>query len=264
LKRTSRRRLLALILTGLLLLASGSIAWASLGDSEPEAARAAQTTPTAVQLQFPTPTATAGPPTDTPTRTPTSQGRPVVEAISNETNVRAAADINAVRLGLIFPGTTYPVIGKSFNWYLIEFPESPTGSAWVYRDVVRLTGDEALIPELTEEEIPAVDPAFVSAQETAQFVSATPGAIATLTAQVQLTPTGVFTPAPGEEGTEALDPDAPRPTFTSPPYTNTPIVIPKAAADASTSPGGLAPIVPILALAALGLMGLLVGLFRRL
>ncbi len=216
--------------------------------------------PTAVPLQFPTPTATAGPPTETPTRTPTALGRAVVEAITADTNVRAGPDINDNRVGQIQPGTQYPVLGRRFNWFQIEYADSPTGTAWVYADVVTLTGDAATIPELELEDIPTVDPGFLAQQQTSEAIANTPGAAATLTAQVLITPTGIFTVVPEDR---TLAPGERLPTFTYPAYTPTPVAFPR------TNPppvqgGGIPPLVPILALGALGLMGLLVALLRRL
>lgn len=227
-----------------------------------EAGTLAQTSPTPIQLQFPTPTETAGPPTETPTRTPTSEGRPFIEALQDATNVRTSPDIGDNLLAQIFPGTRYPVVGKYFQWYMIEFPNSPNGIAWVHESVVSLIGDEAMvtpIPDLGG--VPTLDPAYVAGQETAAAVTSTPGAIATLTAQVLITPTGIFTADPG--ATATLAPGERLPTFTFPAQTPTPVVIPRTAPVTEQS-GGVPPIIPILALGALGLMGLLVGLMRRL
>lgn len=214
-------------------------------------------------LQFPAPTATPPPPTGTATRTATPPGRPLVEAISNATNVRAGPDINDERLGQIYPGTSYAVIARRFDWYQIEFPDSPNGTGWVYKDVVTLTGDPATITELEEGDVSTVDPGFISIQQTVDYITATPGALMTLTAEAMITPTGVFTADPNAAPT--LEPGAPLPTYTPPPFTNTPIVIPNTAtADTADTGMGIPPIVPILALGALGLMGLLIGFLRRL
>jgi hypothetical protein len=253
------KRCLFAILLALLLIAGGaSAAWA-YPRGEPD--RRVQTSPSPIPLQFPTPTATTGPPTETPTRTATSAGRPYVEAISNETNIRAQPDIGADRVGLIYPGTTYAVIGKRFEWYLIEFPNSPTGTAWVHNSVVKIFGDETQIPEMELEDVATIDPAFLNAQATAAVISATPGAVLTLTAEALITPTGIFTPEPGAAAT--LIPGQPVPTFTFPPYTPTPLVIPRTNPNTETG-SGLPPLLPILALGALGLMGLLVAFMRRL
>jgi len=194
-----------------------------------------------------------------PTRTPTSAGRPYIEALQESTNVRAGPDINENRVGQIFPGTTYPILGKRFQWYWIEFPESPAGTAWVHESVVRIGGDITQIQDIELESIPTIDPVTLAVQQTAEAIINTPGAVATLTAQAQITPIGVFTP--GAAG-PTLAPGQPLPTFTFPPYTVTPIPIPRTNPPPANS-SGIAPIVPILALAALGLMGLLVSLLRR-
>lgn len=245
-----------------LLLAGTTLVRAATGHA-PGAAGARQE-PTPIPLEFPQPSPTAGPPTGTATRTPTQGGRAVIEAISNETNVRAGPDINEGRVGIINPGTQYPVVARRFDWYQIEFPEAPSALGWVYSGVVTLTGDPATIPELNLDQVPTIDPSMQAVQQTAEFITQTPGAAITLTAMGQLTPTGVFTPEPGAEG-PTLEPGAPLPTFTPPPFTNTPVIIPQASTATSEAPdSSIPPIVPILALGALGLMGLLVGLLRRL
>jgi hypothetical protein len=257
-----RRPLLAGLIVLAPLIAGAPLAWASA--IPPRAAPVAQVTETPVPLQFPTSTGTPPPPSASPTRTPTSLGRPAVEAISAETgtNVRAEPDINASIIGKIYPGTQYGIIGQRFEWYLIEFPDSPSGTGWVNQTVVNVSGDVTTIQELALEDIPTIDPAFLVAQQTAAVITQTPGAQATLTAQSQVTPTGVFTPNPSAVAT--LVPGAPLPTFTYPPFTYTPVIIPEAAPAVATSSSGIPPVVPILALAALGVMGLLIALLRRL
>ncbi len=253
----ARRGALVALLTLGVLGVGGSLAWASGGGLRAER-HAQAATPTAVPLQFPTATPTPGPPTATPSRTPTSVGRPWVEALGEYANVRAEPDINGARVGQIRPGTTYPILGKRFQWYWIEYPEIPSGTAWVHESVVRVGGDVAQIVQL--EELPTVEPSLAAAQATALAISATPGIAATMTAQAQITPTGVFTAQPGAAGA-ALD-GQPLPTFTFPPYTVTPLVIPRQNPPPAES--GLPPIVPIMALGALGLLGLLVATLRRL
>lgn len=239
----------------------GAIARAATGSDDH--AGSARQQATAIQLTFPAPSATAGPPTGTATRTATAVGRPVIEAVTAETNVRAGPDINEPRVAVISPGTQYPVVGRRFDWYQIEMPEASGGVGWVYSGVVNLAGDPAAIPELELDQIATVDPALQAAQQTADYVTQTPGAIMSLTAMGQITPTGVFTPEGGEGPT--LVPGAPLPTYTPPPFTNTPVIIPQASgATSEASDDAIPPIVPILALGALGLLGLIVALLRRL
>ncbi len=256
-RAVEKRAYLAAALAALMLIGGVSFAWAG---PAPGQARA-QISPTPVQLQLPTATATPGLPTATVTRTPTSAGRPQVEALADATNVRAGPDISETRLGQIYPGMTFAVLGKRFQWYWIEFPDSPSGTAWVHESVVKVLGDAGLIEEIDLENIPTVDPGLLAAQQTAEAITATPGAAATLTAQAQITPTGIFTAEPGSG--PVLVPGQPLPTFTFPPFTVTPVAFPRTN-PATTADTALAPIVFILALGALGMVGLLVSLLRRL
>ncbi|MCD4687139.1 MAG: hypothetical protein K8S97_14520, partial [Anaerolineae bacterium] len=146
-----------------------------------------------------------------------------------------------------------------FQWYFIEYPDAPAGNAWVHESVVTLGGDVAQITEL--EAIPTTAPEAVDAQQTIDAITLTPGLALTLTEQALITPTGAYTARPGEGPTHV--PGQPLPTFTPPPATPTPIPIPRENPPLETE-GGLAPIIPILILGALGLMGLLVSIMRRL
>ena len=263
-RNVSDRRTLALLLT--LALVLGSVVLATTANNRlagsPAHAQDAPT-PTSVQLQFPTATPTAGPPSPSPTRTATvSQIAPQIEAITADTNVRSGPDINESPLGKIQPGTQYTVIGQRFDWYQIEYPDSPSRTAWVYKDVVTLDGDANLIPQLELEDIPTVDPGFFAQQQTAESVLETPGGAATLTAVAQVTPTGIFTADP--EGLVATrQPGEPLPTFTFA-ATVTPLTIPEAGPVNIVDESGVPPIIPILALGAVGLLGLLISVLRRL
>jgi hypothetical protein len=260
--RSNRRRWIVLIAVAatLFLVIGASLAWANTGTGDPIPAIQGQLSPSPIQFDLPTLTPTLGPPTETPTRTPTPAGLPKVEAISSPTNIRASPDITSTnKVGEIHPGTQYDVLGQRFEWYYIAVPELASGRAWVHNSVVTLDGDPAAIPQFELEDLPTPDQGLLAAQQTAQAISATPGAGATLTAQALITPTGIFTAAPGEA---TLAPGQRPPTFTHPPASVTPVPYPRT--NPPPESGGLAPIVPILALGALGLMGLLVSIMRRL
>jgi hypothetical protein len=257
-RRGLSRRLLALGLALLLAAATLGAAWVHADPARADR-RAQEATP--VPLIFPTSTASPAA-SGTPTRTPTQGASGAfVEANSEATNVRAGPDINEARLGQIGPGTQYPILGRRFNWYLIAYPNAPGGEAWVYNEVVTVTGDAATIVEMELGDIPTSDPLLSAADDTAEAITQTPGIAFTLTAQSFITPTGVFTAAPGAEST--LAPGQSLPTYTFPPYSPTPVAVPRAN-PTPVSQSGLPPIVPILALGALGLMGLLVAVLRRL
>ncbi len=227
---------------------------------------AAQTGPSATPLpvNLPTNTPTLPPATDLPTATATVAGPILAEAKSPDTNVRAEPDISSNRLGLIQPGAQYRVLARRFEWYQIEYPDTPTRLGWVHQSVVNIIGDAETIPDIEVESLPTTDPTLAAREETAIAATQTPGGLLTLTAQVFVTPAGIFTQVAGP--TSTLAPGERLPTFTFPPFTNTPIRIEELRKSTVTNPNssGFAPIVPIVGLAALGLLGLFVGILRRL
>ncbi|PJF42790.1 MAG: hypothetical protein CUN55_09595 [Phototrophicales bacterium] len=226
---------------------------------------AQQSTATAAPVLLPsnTPTATELPPT--PTRTPTSQGRPYIEAKNPDANVRSGPGTEYDRLGVIQPSEPYFVIGKFYKWYQIEYPNAPNGIAWVFEDVVSVFGDVNLIPNLAIEDAPTIDPAIAAQAETLLAATQTPGGLLTLTAEVQFTPQGIFTTTP--EPTTTLLPGERLPTFTFPPFTDTPIPVEQLQARRvdieATNEEPFAPAIPVLGLIGLGTLGLMLGIFRR-
>ncbi|RPI92979.1 MAG: hypothetical protein EHM39_13190 [Chloroflexi bacterium] len=247
-----------LLLVGILML--GGLGFFALKPSDHPAGAFQGATPTPLMIQLPTNTPVPGSPTPTPSFTPTSEGRAMAEALSPDTNVRSNTTLDeASKIGLISPGTQYPILGKYFQWYQIEFPTSPDGTAWVHQSVIRISGDEALIPDLTVQEPATPDPAALAAGETAQAVTLTPGGLETLTAEANLANSTVD---PNQPAT--LVPGAPLPTFTNPAFTSTPILlIQPDVAETASGGSGLPRILPILGLGALGLLGLLISFLRR-
>ncbi|NDJ85678.1 MAG: hypothetical protein GYB66_07315, partial [Chloroflexi bacterium] len=80
-------------------------------------------------------------------------------------------------------------------------------------------------------------------------------------------PQGLFTVTPDSAPQRTLAPGERLPTFTFPPFTNTPIPIAELQAppsDSSSQDSALAPAIPVLGLFALGMLGLLISVFRRL
>jgi hypothetical protein len=195
-------------------------------------------------------------PTPTPSRTPVENISTIRVEAKERANVRTAPDLEAQVITQIFPGQTYPVLGRRAKWFQIRFERALTGLAWVYEDVVNVVGgDAALIPEIGVDEVPTANLETAAAQLTAEYLTATPGAPASATA-ARASATGVSmaaapaTLAPGEAG----------PTFTYPPpfvEATLPTRI------SAVSGGGLPPIAPIAGLFSLGLLGLLVAALRR-
>lgn len=218
-------------------------------------------TPAPVVLPSISPTAVAQF-TATPTRTPTPIGPALVEALEGPTNVRAGPDIEAERLGQIFPGETYPVLGRAAGtlWYKIQYPDSPNGTAWVFEQVVRITGNVDAIEEIEVFTQPTVNVNAAVNTQTLEAMAQTPGALETATAQAFAASAMVI------QGTlPPTETPAPLPTFTYPPgpVAQATTVIPPAASTQAES-SGLPPIIPIIALGSVGGLGLLIGILRRL
>lgn len=234
---------------------------------------------TPIPVNPPTATATLPPPTDIPTGTPTSQGPASAQALTEGTNVRSQPDIEGERVGAIGPNATYPVLGRRFEWYQINFPEAPGGTGWVHQSVVTILGDPALIPDFSLENLPTEDSVIANARATADAITATPGGFLTATALAQQTPEGIFTAASGLPGVVAPLPGgtafsgappsfgdaANMPTYTFPAQTPTPLDLNEFFARGDrNSAGGMPPIMPILALGSVGLVGVLISFMRKL
>lgn len=233
----------------------------------PDAVARQQPSGTAGEVILPTSTASPLPATETPTRTPTLAGPALIEARNPDTNVRSGPDISDDRLGQIQPGERYVVLGRRFKWLQIQFPNSPTSIGWVFEDVVNIIGEADQIPEISLEELPTTDPIIAAQQETLIAATLTPGGVLTLTRESFITPEGLFTSPPLiEEQSRTLAPGEVLPTYTFPPFTNTPIPPSSLRAPDSTSSdsSNFAPAIPALGLIGLGLLGLMIGIFRRL
>lgn len=238
----------------------------AVSESPPPIEQRAQggATSTPAQVILPTGSATAVPPTETPTRTPTSVGAAQIEAKNADTNVRAEPDITGARVGIIQPGTRYVVRGRLFEWYQIVFPDAANGIGWTHQSVVNIIGDEASIPDLSAEDIPTQDPAILSAEETLVAITQTPGALLTATAQSASRPDTVFTQAPQVEAS-TLAPGQRLPTFTFPAFTPTPVAVAdlRGRGVTATSDEAVPPLIPIAGLVAVGLAGLFISILRR-
>ena len=241
----------------------------------------ATATPVRANLpQLPPPTLEFQDATATPTRTPTPVG-PVqlqAKAEAGNVNVRAEPDINAELLGTIRAGESYPVLGRYFRWIQFQFDGAPTGTvrAWVFDELVDLTGDVSAIPNLDPDALPTQDPVQLTATAIQQQIDTTPGAVLTVTAASRnLSLSGALVggveqqPPPGNMDLNPVE-EVILPTFTYPPDivavapTQPPLEL-----EPTNSPSfsiievtGMPPIVPILALGGLGLLGLLVSSLR--
>jgi hypothetical protein len=258
-----KTRSLVLIFFGLYIGWSGSVEQASQAQ-QPSA------TPVRVTIATSTPVSTAQQlATATFTWTPTPLAAPQLEALpeAGEVNVRSLPDPSSQRLGTIRAGELYIVRGRYFSWYLFDFPASPTGTGWVFSQLVRVIGDESAIPTNDPYAAPT-SAADAEAQATLAALLGAPGGEATATAASRIIVLPTSTVDAALAVPQALDRRA---TFTPPAEFN-PRVMPTAtpedaqglaAAISLVNDSGVAPGVPIAILAGVGLMGLVVALLRR-
>ncbi len=206
--------------------------------------------------------------TVTPTWTPTPIGPVLLEVkeSAGRVNVRTEPDPEAQRLGAIESGRTYSVVGRYFQWIQFQYDTSPTGTAWVYGELVDIVGEASEIPEVNLFTEPTVDTSVLDATLTWEVITVTPGGILTATANSRVLE--VPTRIQGESLPEISD--KPLPTFTYPPGIGTPMPVDGVTAIATPSSGvaqdigeTLPPIAPILLLGGLGILGLLLNALRR-
>src|SRR5262249_20159162 len=90
--------------------------------------------------------------TVTPTPTITPPPAVMLEWIDSA-NVRSKPDPtdDTNRLGTIHSGDYYPVIGRYYQWLEIQYNPAPDGRAWVFSDLVTVTGDLNIVPDLSQQ-----------------------------------------------------------------------------------------------------------------
>ncbi len=207
---------------------------------------AAQTRATAVPaiLHSPTPlNAPAIAPTVTAAPSPTPAPAARLQALQSagNVNVRPRPDIDSDVLGTITYGTEYAVLRQYFRWYELRYSLAPSGRAWVYGDLVEITGDATSI-EVVEDlaELEVIDSALAALEGEADERT------------IELSPQAI-----------ELDIASPLPTFTPPPLTPVFFSGQEDRPNSSDAPWtNLPPLAPILVLAGLGFVGLLISLLR--
>lgn len=141
----------------------------------------AYNSPVSVQAQQPT--------GSVPTVTPLSTGPTATVKVGmvDHVVVRQGPGTIYDQVGVILPGTSISVIGKTFagDWLLIEYPGAPGGEGWVYANYMDVIGGELAVVEIPPTPTPKIT-ATIDPTMAAQFV---------ITAQATRLPT--FTaPAP--------------------------------------------------------------------
>lgn len=205
-----------------------------------------------------------------PTWTPTEEGPPLLEskADAGEINVRAEPDPTSQRLGSIKPGERYIVRARYFSWYQFDFPSSPTGTGWVYGELVQIIGNPSKIPDTNPYALPtSASDAF--ATRTTEALLAVPGGELTATALGRVLSLPTVTPDfSAQSSTINVLPTYTPPADVSAPSASMPVLeedVPLTLEGAITTvtQQGIPPIVPILGLGAVGVLGLLVSFLRR-
>jgi len=214
-------------------------------------------------------------PTFTPTATPLQAAFLEAKAeAADGVNVRAEADPEADVLGVIRAGEQYVVTGRYYLWLRFRYDRSPNGQGWVFGDLVDLSGDTSLIPDLAAEPQATTDATVVGATQTAEVITLTPGAPLTTTAEANLLlePVSVNEAVSGAANASGL------PTFTPPPelvVVATPANNTNGVGEATTLSENVPPpvndisfndlprILPIVLLGGLGILGVLISLLRR-
>lgn len=215
----------------------------------------ADATPVRANLVTATPEgAQALAPTITPsyTLTPLPAARLQALQSAGNVNVRALPDIESELLGAIAHGALYPVLRNYYRWYELSFELSPNGRAWVYGDLVTIEGDPSQIEAIDNlDAIVAAGSLALIGDENADRTSANPRTIEIATGE-----------ADAVSVVEVIE-ATPLPTYT-PPATQPAFVHQLEVIEASEPRLlDLPPLVPILALAGLGFVGLLISMLRN-
>jgi uncharacterized protein YgiM (DUF1202 family) len=180
-------------------------------------------------------TATA---TTTATPTPTPLAEAIMISASVATNCRAGASRSFDVLGLLTPGNSVPVYGRSPDgqWWFIQNPDQPDKSCWIWADTTTVSGDLNQIPVINPPPTPNYTQTSYATTPT-PFPTAFPAVTPTPfpTVLPALTPTPTPSPTASHDATSPpttlptiILPDTPTPTPTimvtgQPPPPGTPL-----------------------------------------
>lgn len=268
------------------------LGWLHGADTGAQAQAIPTATPVQIDLFQAVPAAQQANATATLTRTPTPVGPVQIEA-KGTSNVRSLPDPGSELLGQVRPGEYYNAIRRYYHWIEFQFDAAPNKRGWIFDELITIHGDPNSLPSVTSLDDPGAGAVDLDATVTELSVTMTPGGLLTATALARTSPalaqpgasTGNAPQAVQIEGIDAVNstqevtPRVVLPTYTYPPGvaafapTAAPSENPDAAPTATLSAvstltsllpaGNLPPIVPILGLAALGLLGLVVSALRR-
>ncbi|MCY4018355.1 MAG: SH3 domain-containing protein [Chloroflexi bacterium] len=248
-------------------LSSTALIWILAAPKVVLSAQAQRTaTPITVRLVTATPPGVQPfPPTVTSIPTATLPGPTFLQApvTAGNINVRAAPDLGSEVLGTISFGTLYPALRRYFQWYELRYEPSPNGRAWVYGELVEVTGDRDNVQVVDNFADISVIPDDDNSLE-----GEGSGAAAESDSDSRILVISTEDGAAGRSEAERMA--SPLPTFTRPP--DLPAIIPTGSVvrptldEIRTDPdrrSEFPPLFPILMLAGFGLVGLLINLIRQ-
>ncbi len=211
-------------------------------------------TPVPAVLHTPTPErVVSATPTFTPTLSPTPLPAVRLRVIdtAGNVNIRALPSLDGEILGTITAGIEYQALRNYYRWYEFRYDLSPTGRGWVYGDLVEIVGDRSKIVvvdnpadiAVTVDLDGAVPDAGEDEAERAIAISTIQAGSELSVELAEVTSLPTFTPPAATPASFAEQMQ--RETRERFPWTNLP------------------PIVPVAALAGLGVLGILLNVLRR-
>jgi hypothetical protein len=99
----------------------------------------------------PTGTAAAQPPAPSVTQTAPPPALAVTNPGPNPVNLRASPALNGLQVGVLDVGQSAIALGKSPDgqWVLIQRPDQPGQTAWVYAPLIQFSNDPSALPIVT-------------------------------------------------------------------------------------------------------------------
>ena len=198
-------------------------------------------------------------PTVTVPPSATAPGPALLEAreSAGRVNVRALPDPDSDVMGTIASGTRYRALRRYYLWIELSFDPAPDGRAWVFSELVDVSGDEAGIA-IIEDFADVIAPASSFDEASAEADQPDEAESRTL-----IIATALDDSAAGDWR------QTPLPTYTYPPGLRLALPTdaatkPDEAAAGAANPTRVPPLLPIALLAGIGMVGLIVSGIRQL
>lgn len=188
-------------------------------------------------------------PTVSPTPLPAVRLRALDTA--GNVNIRALPSLDGEILGTIAAGVEYQVLRNYYRWYEFRYDLSPNGRGWIYGDLVEIVGDRSQI-EIVDNPADIAAPRQLQNSDDSADSEEAERTIAISTLQAN------------SDVSVELGEVTVLPTFTPP--AATPVSVTEQLELETSEPvpwADLPPILPVAALAGLGILGFLINALRR-